>query len=206
MSNVDTPKRRGPYAKSAERRRSIVDAAFEVFASQGYRGGSLQDVANRVGLSQTSLLHYFPSKADLLVAVLNKRDAEADTGPIGQGEHDFETTLVEQAKYNESVPGLIELYSVLCGEAVTTDYPGREYFVSRFARLRSEYSAELVQLRERGRLRPGVDPERAAASIVALWDGIQLQWLLEPRVDMAACLKDYLDSIILPLAEITEPS
>ncbi|PFG30186.1 TetR/AcrR family transcriptional regulator [Paramicrobacterium agarici] len=198
MSNVDTPRRRGPYAKSAERRRSIVDAAFEVFASRGYRGGSLQDVADRVGLSQTSLLHYFPSKRDLLVAVLNKRDAEADTGPIGQGHVDFETTLVEQARYNEGIPGLIELYSVLCGEAVTTDYPGRDYFVARFARLREEYSAELIQLREQGRLRPGVDPERAASSIVALWDGIQLQWLLDPNVDMAACLKDFLDSIIVP--------
>lgn len=200
MSNVDTPKRRGPYAKSAERRRSIVDAAFEVFASRGYRGGSLQDVADRVGLSQTSLLHYFPSKADLLVAVLNKRDAEADTGPIAEG-GDFETILVEQARFNESVPGLIELYSVLCGESVTTDYPGREYFVSRFARLRGEYSTELVMLREQGRLRAGVDPERAASSIVALWDGIQLQWLLDPSIDMAACLKDYLDSIILPEPE-----
>ncbi|QPZ37879.1 TetR/AcrR family transcriptional regulator [Paramicrobacterium chengjingii] len=200
MSNVGTPKRRGPYAKSAERRRSIVDAAFEVFASRGYRGGSLQDVADRVGLSQTSLLHYFPSKADLLVAVLNKRDAEADTGPIAE-DGDFETTLVEQARFNESVPGLIELYSVLCGESVTTDYPGREYFVSRFARLRGEYSTELVMLREQGRLRAGVDPERAASSIVALWDGIQLQWLLDPSIDMAACLKDYLDSIILPEPE-----
>lgn len=203
MTTVDPSRRRGPYAKSAERRRSIVDAAFEVFASRGYRGGSLQDVADKVGLSQTSLLHYFPSKRDLLVAVLNKRDAEADTGPIGQMDADFETTLVEQAKYNEGVPGLIELYSVLCGEAVTTDYPGRDYFVSRFARLRDEYSTELIALREQGRLKPGVDPERAASSIVALWDGIQLQWLLDSSVDMAACLKDYLDSIILPKADGT---
>ncbi len=72
--DVGRAARRGPYAKSEERRRTILDAAHEVFAAHGYRGGSLQDVADKVGLSQTSLLHYFPSKRDLLMAVLERRD------------------------------------------------------------------------------------------------------------------------------------
>jgi len=196
MSSAPRSGRRGPYAKSEERRRSIVDAAFEVFAAHGYRGGSLQDVADRVGLSQTSLLHYFPSKRDLLVAVLDRRDAEADSGPLSEESRDFPTALVAQARHNESVPGLIELYAVLCGESVTADYPARDYFVTRFDRLRQQYAAELRELAAEGRLRPSVDPERAAASIVALWDGIQVQWLLDSSIDMAACLKDYLDGIL----------
>lgn len=198
MTTEQRPARRGPYAKSAGRRRSIIEAATEVFAAHGYRGGSLQDVADRVGLSQTGLLHYFPSKRDLLVAVLRHRDEITDTGPVVSTGRDFEATLVDQAVYNESVPGLIELYTVLCGESVTDDYPGREYFVSRFARVRGEYAEELRALHKAGRLRPGVDPDRAAASIIALWDGIQLQWLLDKSIDMSACLRDYLDAIILP--------
>ena len=65
MTASATPRRRGPYAKSAGRRVEIVKAAFEVFAERGYQGGSLQEVADRVGVSQTSLLHYFPSKRHL---------------------------------------------------------------------------------------------------------------------------------------------
>lgn len=190
--------RRGPYAKSAERRRTIVEAAFDVFAAHGYRGGSLQDVADRVGMSQTGLLHYFPTKRDLLVAVLHHRDHVADSGPLEVGERDFPTILVDQAKANESVPGVIELYAVLCGESVTDDYPARQYFVDRFERLRGEFGTELRALADAGRLRDGVDPDRAAASIVALWDGIQVQWLLDSRIDMAACLRDYFDAILLP--------
>ncbi|SEB70314.1 DNA-binding transcriptional regulator, AcrR family [Paramicrobacterium humi] len=200
MDTDARPRRRGPYAKSAERRRSIVDAAFEVFAARGYQGGSLQDVADRVGMSQTSLLHYFPSKADLLVAVLNRRDVVADTGPLEDETRDFPTILIDQARFNEGVPGLIELYTVLCGESVTEHYPARDYFEHRFARLRDEYSAELRKLEAAGRLREGVDIERAASSIVALWDGIQTQWLLDDSVDMAACLADYLGLIIRPSA------
>ena len=54
----DVPRKRGPYARSAERRRAIIDAALEVFAAKGYLAGSLQDIADRIGVSQTSLLHY----------------------------------------------------------------------------------------------------------------------------------------------------
>ena len=52
---------RGEYAKSAQRRQQIVDAAVEVFSLAGYRKGSLRDVADKVGLCQAGLLHHFPS-------------------------------------------------------------------------------------------------------------------------------------------------
>lgn len=193
--------RRGRYAQFAERRRRIVEAAFEVFASRGYQGGSLQEVADRVGMSQTSLLHYFPTKRHLLVAVLDRRDTIADSGPLAGQDRDFPNVLVDQARANEDLPGVIELYTVLCGEAMTVDHPARDYFVGRFARLRREFSAELRGLQKAGRLREGVDVERAAASIVGLWDGIQTQWLLDDSVDVIACLADYLNLIIRPATE-----
>jgi AcrR family transcriptional regulator len=191
--------KRGPYAKSADRRQAIVQAAHAVFAAQGYVGGSLQDVADRVGMSQTSLLHYFPSKRDLLLAVLNWRDSITGDGhtPPDPAET-FSESILRQARFNEEVPGVIELYAVLCAESLTDDHPGREYFCERFATLRATYLDDFTRLAEQGRLRPGVDPGRAAASLIALWDGIQTQWLLDPNgIDMAACLRDYLSLLIL---------
>jgi ubiquinone biosynthesis protein COQ9 len=63
-------KRRGPYAKTEEKRRVILDAALEVFAKSGYRSGSIRDIADRVGMSEAGLLHHFPNKSALLAAVL----------------------------------------------------------------------------------------------------------------------------------------
>jgi len=191
--------RRGPYAKSAERRAAIVEAAFEVFAAHGYQGGSLQRVADVVGMSQTSLLHYFPSKSDLLLAVLRRRDqmssGELERGTGAQLAGDVE----RQARYNEGVPGLIGLYTVLSGEAVTEGNPGREYVTRRLADLRRDYSADFRALAAAGRLRAGVDPDRAAAGLVGLWDGVQLQWLLAPdEIDVPRLLRDYLDLVVLP--------
>src|SRR4249920_1985097 len=69
---------RGPYAKTAARRQDILDTALEVFAQQGFRGGSLREIADRVGLSQAGVLHHFDSKEALLAAVLEQRDAHND--------------------------------------------------------------------------------------------------------------------------------
>lgn len=202
--------RRGPYAKSAERRQAIVDAAFDVFATRGFRSGSLREVAERVGMSQTSLLHHFPSKEELLLAVLANRDrVEPVLAPDAlRGLRDddaripavrFIDLITTQAEANVGVPGVIQLYAVLSGEGVTDGHPGRAYFTARFARMRAGYVADLEHLRELGLLREGVDPVTAAATIIALWDGIQLQWLYDQdAVDMAGALRDYL-ALILPL-------
>ncbi|WP_347352299.1 TetR/AcrR family transcriptional regulator [Intrasporangium sp.] len=198
MGSTGQSRRRGPYAKSADRRRSIVEAALDVFAARGYQGGSLQDVADRVGMSQTSLLHYFPTKRHLLLAVLERRDELGRTEPRSSEGRDFPTRIVDRARLNERVPGLVELYAILCGEAMTDGHPARDHYRDRFESLRHEYADQLRLLDARGRLRDGVDPDRAAASIIALWDGIQAQWLLDRSVDMAACLADYLALIIRP--------
>jgi len=200
MTNVPTQLgRRGPYAKSAERRRAIIDAAYSVFGSRGYQGGSLQEVANLVGMSQTSLLHYFPTKSHLLVAVLNRRDSVSRDGSPPPAEETMAESVLRQAAFNETHPGLIELYTILSAETLTNNHPGREYFADRFAGLRIDYAASFAELESRGMLRPGVDPSVAATALVALWDGLQLQWLHSPgEVDVVAVLGSYLDLVILP--------
>ena len=202
MTEDTSTRRRGPYAKTARTRQRIVEAAFEVFAARGYRGGSLQDVADRAGMGQTSLLHHFPTKRHLLVAVLDHRDTSAANEPRAVREPDFPARVVKRARLNEHVATLIELYVIMCGEAMTDNDIARHYYQQRFAHLRQLYAGYLRELDESGRLREGVDPERAASSILALWDGIQAQWLLDRSVDMAAVLADYLNLITTPDFEL----
>ena len=45
-----------------------------MIAERGYRGATLAAVADRVGLTQQGLMHHFPTKEALLVAVLAARD------------------------------------------------------------------------------------------------------------------------------------
>src|SRR5215218_8251006 len=82
---------RGPYAKSAQRSIEILDAATTVFATHGYRGGSLRDIARQLDLSLTSIVHHFGSKYALLEAVLER----ADRTTSGNEEFDFDAACTE---------------------------------------------------------------------------------------------------------------
>ncbi len=52
------------------RRQQIIDAARRLFARHGYHGTSIRDVHREIGVSDGLLYHYFPSKLDMLQAVL----------------------------------------------------------------------------------------------------------------------------------------
>jgi TetR/AcrR family transcriptional regulator, transcriptional repressor of aconitase len=64
----------------AVRRRQIVDAAAALFAEQGFSRTSMADVVTASGLSTGAVYHYFPSKSDLVLAVVAGRDGTTDGG------------------------------------------------------------------------------------------------------------------------------
>jgi AcrR family transcriptional regulator len=180
------------YAPGRRNRAQIVADATDLFARHGYHGTSLRDVAERVGTSKSTLLHHFGSKEGLLAAVLEQRDA-ALTSSERPPESDAAATLgalPEAARRNEAEePGLIELYAVLSTEAVADEHPAHAYFAERFRAGVGYFANVLERAAAEGALRPGLDPAREAVWLVALWDGLQLRWLLEPEVvDVAAHL------------------
>ncbi|MGW4873651.1 TetR/AcrR family transcriptional regulator [Streptomyces chartreusis] len=174
--------------RSEERRAEIVRAALEVIAERGYRGASLGAVAERVGLTQQGLLHYFPTKDALLVAVLQERD-QWDAVPNTRWRMDLLASLVE---YNAMRPGIIQTFSALLGESVTEGHPARKYFTERYVQVRANM-AEMLRAEYGDRLPNGLTPERTAPLLVAVMDGLQYQWLLDPEsVDMPGAFRDFL--------------
>ena len=174
--------------RSEERRAEIVRAALEVIAERGYRGASLAAVAERVGLTQQGLLHHFPTKEALLVAVLQERD-RWDAMPAGRLRLDLLASLVE---YNAMRPAIVQTFSALLGESVTEEHPARAYFTERYVGVRAGM-AEVLRAEYGDRLPSGLTPERAAPLLVAILDGLQYQWLLDPEsVDMAYAFRDFL--------------
>ncbi|MFF2525859.1 TetR/AcrR family transcriptional regulator [Streptomyces liangshanensis] len=179
-------------ARSEERRADILRATLEVIAERGYRGTTLGGVAERVGLTQQGLLHYFPSKEALLVAVLEERD-QWDTGGGGRGRRGWRLELLTSlVEYNAMRPGMVQTFSALLGESVSEDHPAREFFTHRYDQVRGNMAAVLRD--EFGdRLPGGLTPERAAPLLTAVMDGLQYQWLLDPEsVDMPGAFRDFL--------------
>ncbi|AXQ93490.1 TetR family transcriptional regulator C-terminal domain-containing protein [Cereibacter azotoformans] len=63
-----------PRQTRIQRRNSeaIFEAALEVFSAHGFRGATLDQIAEAAGLSKPNLLYYFPSKEAIHVALLSR--------------------------------------------------------------------------------------------------------------------------------------
>jgi AcrR family transcriptional regulator len=202
VRDVTVEAQRG-YAKGRARRRQILDQAIALFGEVGYRGASLREIATRCGLSHAGLLHHFPTKQSLLLAVLEHRD-EVDGARLADGGTGLAVLrgMVDLASLNATRPGIVELFTVLSAEATAVHHPAHAYFVRRYQT--TVRTAELAygQVRADGALRPGIEVAAAARQFVALMDGLQIQWLLSHRrLDMAAILQAHLQTqLTVPLA------
>lgn len=168
-----------PRAATRARREEIVRAAARTFAAKGYRNGSLADVAEQVGITHAGVLHHFGSKEQLLVAVLQQRDDDGVRDLEGQhipGGLELFRHLVRTVRSNEARPGIVQGYTVLVGEAVTTGHPARDWVTQRFAVLREQVADAVQQV---GPHVPRPAAVRAADAVIAVMDGLQVQWLLD---------------------------
>jgi AcrR family transcriptional regulator len=191
------------YAKGRAKRREIIDQAMAMFGEAGYRGASLREIAARCGISHPGLLHHFPTKESLLLAVLDHRD-EVDIEWLETDSADGVTTLrhlVELTALNTTRRGIVELYAVLSAEATSADHPAHAYFRQRYRRAVDTAVSAYARARGTGALREGIDPEAAGRQLIALMDGLQVQWLLDDgATDMAGVLRAHVqDHLTVPL-------
>jgi AcrR family transcriptional regulator len=190
-----TPTRvRGPYAKTEARRAEILRTALDAFAERGFQGSSLRDIAEAVGLSPAGILHHFATKEALLAAVLAEKDAESVShfeGAHGLGVLDALRGVVEA---NLAQPGLIRLFTTLSAEAINEEHPAHEYFQLRYAGARELFAAGLRQGQLDGEVSPTTDVEMAASLLIAVMDGLQMQWLLNEGFDMLGAFDAFLET------------
>ncbi len=188
-----TERQRGGRAVKAEaRREAILDATMAEIAERGYRGTTLAAVAERVGLTQPGLLHHFPSKEHLLIGVLEARDRWDGAALLATSTAVRLSHLEQIVEFNAERPGVVQTFTALAAESATGQHPAREFFTERYASVR-EGMAALLRAELGDRLAGGLTPEEAAPLLIAVIDGIQIQWLLAPdEVDMPAAFRNFL--------------
>ncbi|MFJ3382120.1 TetR/AcrR family transcriptional regulator [Curtobacterium sp. NPDC090217] len=188
MSSNDGSGARGPYAKGVQRRQEILDRTLDVVASKGIDGTSLRAIGEAIGVSHAALRHYFDSREALLLEVLRERDA--DSTRRLEGVDGVLNRMAEAADHNVSVPGLVTMYTTLLATSVE---PGNEtsraFFAERFEIARADLAGQLRdELQASGR-HSDADLDQVASLIVAAFDGLQVQWLLDRSVDIAGTLR-----------------
>ncbi|MET7275951.1 TetR/AcrR family transcriptional regulator [Streptomyces flaveolus] len=195
----DAPRR---LSKGERTRARILDSATELFSRAGFNAVSLRDIAAHAGLTHAGVLHHFAGKEALLTAVLGHRD-RTDAQSVFPGithpgvpepvPAERLRMLVGLVARNSATPGLVALYTKLSAEATDPGHPAHHYFKERYRILREELTLLVEALRAAADPPPAVDPAVVARQLLALMDGLQTQWLLEPEaVAMEDLVRDYL--------------
>ena len=192
---------RGNYEATEARKESILVSAFNVFAKSGFRGGSLKQVAELEGISEAGILHHFKSKSALLIAVLEYRDSLTQNAYLPDMQisgPEFIDHWLGLIKYNMDNQGIVELFCILSAEATSEDHPAHAYFKNRYEYVTGLTARYFEVLRRDGMLRARLESVDLARTLIALSDGLQVQWLLDPSWDMLEAHRAFFRGILKP--------
>ena len=192
---ASTGRRAKTNARGEQSREAILDVAERHFGELGFKRASIASIATEVGLSDPGLLHHFGSKAGLLGALLRERfavdevklheDERLDIGAL------FDV-LMKIVRENVSRRNGVRLLLVLFAESLTSDHPAFTYFSHRYDHVRQILRDHIARCQNAGQLRQDLSSEALATMLIAVLDGIQLQWLQNPDIDMCETFEAFI--------------
>ncbi len=181
-------------------RKTIMDAAAQLFAQNGYQGTSIKDIAALMDIGESTLYGYFPGKQEILMAILNEQAEMVDSL----------SAHLNELKDRESIVNLIDLITekivsnlvynrVLFAEAWLNDKVLKEFVMTRWLPVMDLLQIFISEKTAAGMFRP-IDPQLAARMIIATFIGALLPVLrgIEPppnpkqRHILAECIVDLL--------------
>lgn len=189
--------------RTQETRRLILDAAYAVFARRGYGGAAVDEILAEAGVSKGAFYHHFPSKEAVFQALLAERARRCTEA--------MAAAVVGEAPLPENVRNILRAgWKVLTDDPVwaniqmefwvhaTREPWAREAMSDSFRQCRQFLATALAAAQQRGAVRPQVDPEAAARLILALSDGVVVQWQIQPdEVQLDNLIESMADMITL---------
>jgi len=196
LMDKQTMPRRTQAERTRQRKEQVIHEAMRFFGQYGFHGARLADIAKAAGVTEPGLLHHFPSKEHLLMEVLAERDRldHERYDPTIQGElGDPLNSFQELVEHNETVPGLVQLFSVLVAESIDDQHPGHDFFKHRYQVLRDQTVDVLRKAQARGEIRNDIRAEDLVSMLFAMMDGLQIQWLYDSAsINMAGLFKHFI--------------
>lgn len=172
-------------------RQAILEAGARLIYRQGFHNTGLADILAEAQVPKGSFYFYFKSKEDFglaLVEHFTRRLAElfagilAETGvpPLERLRRMFAAIRERQAA--EGCAGGCPIGN-LAQEMSGLSPALRARLQEAMAGMTARLAGVLAEARDRGELRPGLDPERAAAFVLDAWEGALLRMKVEQSPD-----------------------
>jgi TetR/AcrR family transcriptional regulator len=71
--SIDAVAKRPETRIQREKREIILDAALDIFSTQGFRGSTIDQIAEAAGMSKPNLLYYYRGKEEIYATLLHRQ-------------------------------------------------------------------------------------------------------------------------------------
>lgn len=169
-----------------QRREAILEKAAQLFAAVGFRGASIADLAKACNSSKSLVYHYYPSKEDILHAVMASHidqlveDVEKVTAHPGDPREDLRRLL---RAFMRHYTGAVDRQNVLLNELRNLPPDRQEEIVGKQRALVRSVEALLKQIHPK----LAADPVQARAQTMLLFG--MINWTktwLDPEGPLSA--------------------
>ncbi len=171
------------------RRRRILSAATHLFTKHGYAPTSIGDIARRARLATGTLYNYFPSKAEIAMAIVRTQTSEA----LGSGEAILKRPSADPGK---AVAALLDVYldtfahfdrdlwREILAEAISDPAGMGKNFYAQDLRLIQQLDALLQELQAQGSLSSSAPPGQGAIAIYSIYTIWFMVYLAGDAIDL----------------------
>ena len=195
-----TTKAEPQQARARRTKAAIIEAALARFGAEGYRSATIAAIAADAGVTDAGLLYHFPTKEDLLFAVIMRADIDQQAiveGRRATGGMSFLRTMRDWGELMERESSVTALHTILSAEHMLDDSRINAYFRERYEGALAISVSALAEAQGRGEIRAEVDVKAEARLLLAVMDGARLQYFFtDGRVSMADMIRTYIDQLI----------
>jgi AcrR family transcriptional regulator len=175
------------------KREMILHAAIACFARDGFHKTTMSDIASQAGVSDGLAYRYFSGKEEIIqeaVRLVSGPGQLADVDVLDTGDPNVMLRLLYRSSFERfSIPGretTLRLRFRSWAEALD-DEDLRKEVVDRWEHHTAVVELLLLEVQEQGRVPSDLDPKAIARVLLAMHDGLDLQWSFDPNLDLDAC-------------------
>jgi AcrR family transcriptional regulator len=198
------PKRETRAEKQARTRAELLDTAAKVFARRGYKGASIEEIAEEAGYSHGAVYSNFDGKADLFLAVLEEYMAER-ARELAETQADLPEDTPIELRARALADQWMERFAkdresfLLHMEFVA--HAGRdpelaERFGTRSAALREAVTAYIAHYQELEEIEAALPPDELALVLRALGIGLAIEALVSPGAVRQDAYGDFVELLV----------
>lgn len=174
-----------PPSSSVPTRQRLVDAARDVVCDEGLAAATARAITGRAGANLSAIPYYFGSKEALVAEALvaEGRDLLAPVWAAlgGDGDPAQRATAAAAVLHDlfDASRDRVPAYVAAVG-AAAHDPAVRDGLGALWSELRARLATDVAAQVETGALPPWVDPEAAAALVLAVVNGVVVASVLDP--------------------------